>query len=136
VNANVPVNIAGGDIKGGDNSANQTAVNGALSGAGNKSDTTQSNNQSQSASSSCFIGCGGAGQAQINEQGSLTAQLAASCASALQNLVNSNAPVNTAGGDVKGGDNSANQTGLNGALSGAGNKAGTKQDGEGQSQSG
>jgi hypothetical protein len=44
--------------------------------------------------------------------------------------------VNTAGGDVKGGDNSANQTGLNGALSGAGNKAGTTQDGEGQSQSG
>src|SRR6202008_1175070 len=73
VNANVPVNIAGGDIKGGPskgapNSANQTVGNGALSAAGNKSDTTQSNDQSQSAGSSCLIGCGGGGQAQLSDQ--------------------------------------------------------------------
>ena len=48
MNANVPVNISAGDITGGSNSANQFAVNGALSGAGNNSDTTQTGGQTQS----------------------------------------------------------------------------------------
>ena len=121
------MNVAGGDISGGDNSANQTATNGALSAAGNLADTDQSNNQTQSADSSCYIGCGGAGQAQLSEQKSLTAQLAASKADANQNAVNANVPVNIAGGDVYGGDNSANQTATNGAFSAAGNLANTDQ---------
>ena len=133
VNANVPVNIAGGDISGGANSANQTATNGAQSGAGNLAFTSQSNTQTQSAGSSCLIGCGGAGQAQINDQQALTAQLALSSAKAKQNAVNANVPVNIAGYNIYGGANSANQTATNGALSGAGNLAFTGQTG-GQNQ--
>ncbi len=133
MNANVPVNIAGGNVSGGDNSANQYAANGASSAAGNSADTTQSNTQDQSAGSSCLIGCGGAGQAQFSTQNALTAQLAASCATAYQNAVNANVPVNIAGGDVYGGDNSANQYATNDGSSKAGNDAGTDQDG-GQGQ--
>src|SRR4029077_15066671 len=90
VNANVPVNIAGGNIVGGANSANQTALNGAKSGAGNNADTKQKNDQSQSAGSSCLVGCGGAGQAQLSDQTSATGQLADSKAKADQNTVNAN----------------------------------------------
>ena len=50
MNANVPVNISAGDISSGDNSANQFAANGALSGAGNNADTDQTNDQTQNAS--------------------------------------------------------------------------------------
>ena len=50
VNANVPVNIAGGDIYGGDNSANQTATNLAGSLAGNFANTGQTGGQDQSSS--------------------------------------------------------------------------------------
>jgi hypothetical protein len=135
VNANVPVNIAGGDISGGSNSANQTSTNGASSSAGNTATTDQSNNQSQTAGgSSCSLGCGGNGQAQISGQGALTAQLAASEASAKQNAVNANVPVNIAGGDISGGSNSANQTSTNGATSSSGNGSSTSQNG-GQTQS-
>ena len=134
VNANVPVNIAGGDVHGGDNSANQTATNGALSAAGNAADTHQSNNQTQSAGSSCLIGCGGAGQAQLSSQGAATLQGALSSADAKQNAVNANVPVNIAGGDIYGGSNSANQTATNGAASLAGNLANTDQSNN-QSQS-
>jgi hypothetical protein len=134
VNANVPVNIAGGDISGGANSANQTATNGAQSGAGNQANTTQTNTQTQTATgSSCLLGCGGSGQAQINDQQALTAQFALSFANAKQNAVNANVPVNIAGYDIYGGANSANQTATNGAHSGAGNMAGTSQSG-GQNQ--
>ena len=128
------MNIAGGDIYGGDNNANQTAINGALSGAGNYADTKQSNDQTQTAGGSgCLLGCGGSGQAQINDQQALTAQLALSSANAKQNAVNANVPVNIAGYDIYGGANNANQTAVNGALSGAGNSAGTGQHG-GQNQ--
>ena len=107
---------------GGDNSANQTAINGALSGAGNDANTKQSNTQTQTAGGSgCLLGCGGSGQAQINDQQALTAQLALSSAKAKQNAVNANVPVNIAGYNIYGGANSANQTAINGALSGAGN---------------
>ena len=130
----MPVNIAGGDISGGANSANQTATNGAQSGAGNLSGTNQSNTQTQTAGSSCQIGCGGAGQAQLSGQSALTLQAALSGASADQNTVNANVPVNIAGGDISGGANSANQTATNGAESGAGNAAFTGQNNT-QSQS-
>jgi hypothetical protein len=78
------------------------------------------------------IGCGSAGQAQLNYQQALTAQLAASEANAFQNAVNANVPVNIAGGNIIGGTSSANQTAGNGALSGAGNAAGTGQAGNQQ----
>ena len=81
------------------------------------------------AGSNCLVGCGGSGQAQLSDQEALTGQLAASCANANQTAVNANVPVNIAGGDIWGGDNSANQFALNGALSGAGNNAGTTQNG-------
>jgi hypothetical protein len=130
VNANAPVNVAGGDISGGANSANQTATNGANSNAGNYSQTAQSNTQTQTAGgSSCVIGCGGTGQAQISGQDALTLQVALSKASAKQNTVNANVPVNVAGGDISSGAGSANQTATNGASGGAGNSATTSQNG-------
>ena len=48
VNANVPVNIAGGDVFGGSNSANQGVTNGASSNAGNDANTDQDGSQNQS----------------------------------------------------------------------------------------
>src|SRR5207247_1240640 len=94
VNANVPVNIAGGDVYGGTNSANQNASNGAESSSGNNSETSQSNSQTQEdPSSSCLIGCGGNGQAQLSWQKSTTVQEAQSQAEANQNAVNANVPV-------------------------------------------
>jgi hypothetical protein len=135
VNANVPVNIAGGDVSTGDNSANQTATNSADSSASNHSNTDQSNNQTQSdPGSSCQIGCGGTGQAQLSSQTAFTGQLAASSANAKQNAVNANVPVNIAGGDINSGDNSANQTSTNSGTSSSSNGSGTDQDG-GQTQS-
>ena len=65
----------------------------------------------------------------MSDQKSLTAQLAASCANADQTVVNANVPVDISAGDISGGDNSANQFALNGALSGAFNNAGTTQNG-------
>ena len=134
VNTNAPVNVAGGDVSGGNNSANQTASNGAGSSSGNNASTSQSNSQSQSDPSSCQMGCGGNGQAQLSYQAALTEQEAYSKASANQNAVNANVPVNIAGGDVSGGSNSANQTASNGAGSSSSNNASTSQSGE-QSQS-
>jgi hypothetical protein len=135
VNANVPVNVAGGDISGaGDNNATQNATNLAGSAALNGSRTSQDNTQSQSAGSSCLVGCGGAGQAQFSSQGALTAQYAASSADANQNAVNANVPVNIAGGDISGaGDNNATQNATNAGGSLAGNLSGTGQTG-GQTQ--
>ncbi len=78
VNANVPVNIAGGNIYSGGNSASQYALNGAESNANNSATTTQTNNQNQMGSGSGCGSCGGAGQYQNSTQGSLTGQLAAS----------------------------------------------------------
>ena len=133
----MPVNIAGGSITSGSNSADQTATNGATSGpAVNEADTTQENTQTQEGgSSSCVIGCGGNGQAQLNCQGALTGQYANSSAEADQNAVNANVPVNIAGGSITGGDNSADQTATNEATSDAAvNGSTTTQSGE-QSQS-
>ena len=110
VNTNAPVNVAGGDVRSGDNSANQNLSNDANSTASNDASTTQNSDQSQSASSpGPSYGSGGSGQFQANGQEARTGQLAASSASAHQNGVNANVPVNIAGGDVSTGDNSANQ---------------------------
>ncbi len=73
-------------------------------------------------------GSGGAGQAQQSSQSSATLQAALSQATAKQNAVNANAPVNVAGRDVSTGNNSANQAAGNVALSNASNDASTKQD--------
>ena len=135
VNANTPVNIAGGDVYGGSNTANQTGNNTAGSSADNSASTSQDNNQSQTAGpSGCYIGCGGNGQAQLSSQDAATLQAALSKANANQNLVNANVPVNIAGYDIYGGSNAANQTGNNSAGSSSSNGAGTSQGGD-QSQS-
>ena len=77
---------------------------------------------------------GGSGQAQFNTQEATTLQAALSHADANQNGVNTNAPVNVAGGDVRSGDNSANQNLSNDANSTASNDASTTQNSD-QSQS-
>jgi hypothetical protein len=135
VNANVPVNIAGHDINGaGGDNATQNATNLAGSAALNGSSTDQSNSQTQTAGSSCFVACGGAGQAQFSSQGALTGQYATSSADASQNAVNANVPVNIAGHDINGaGGDNATQNATNAGGSLAGNLSGTGQDG-GQQQ--
>src|SRR5205823_4026407 len=66
VNANVPVNVAGGNITSGPSSANQLANSEAEAKASNDADTTQKQDQTQNVggSSSCKVGCGGAGGLQ------------------------------------------------------------------------
>jgi hypothetical protein len=119
VNSNSPVNTAGRDIYGGDNSATQNASNKATSQASNWANTSQNNNQSQNSGSGKkqnkysdppSYGNGGSGQAASSSQIAATLQLSLSQAQAKQNAVNGNTPVNTAGGSVYGGSNSAKQT--------------------------
>ena len=127
-NANAPTNVAGGDVNGGANSANQTATNGAQSGAGNLADTHQSNTQTQTdPSSGQSLGSGGSGQAQINDQQAWTAQLAASKAKGDQNATNANAPINVGGGDVDGRRQQRQPDRQERRASGAGNLADTHQ---------
>ncbi len=94
VNSNAPVNVAGGNITTGSNTATQTPKNDATSGdASNSATTTQTNTQTQSAgSSSCSVGCGGNGQFQGSGQASTTEQYANSQATAEQDAVNANVP--------------------------------------------
>src|SRR3954453_19197278 len=70
VNANVPVNVAGGNITSGPSSANQLANSQAEAKASNDADTTQKQTQTQNVdgSSSCQVGCGGAGGFQVGAQ--------------------------------------------------------------------
>ncbi len=131
VNANVPVSIGGGAVSGGANSANQNATNAAASEAQNDSNTSQKNNQTQfGGGSSCWLGCGGNGQAQLSSQWALTGQLATSEANAHRRAVNANVPVSIGGGAVSGGANSANQNATNAAASQASNDARTNQGGD------
>jgi hypothetical protein len=129
VNANVPVNIAGGNVTSGPSSANQLAVSDADSKATNDADTTQKQDQTQNVggNSSCYIGCGGAGGAQIGIQKADTQQWAGSFALSDQNAVNANAPVNVAGGNIYSGPSSANQFAVSSADSKASNDADTTQ---------
>ena len=128
VNANVPVNVAGGSVSSGPSSATQNANNTGTSSATNTSTTNQTANPTQTApSSSCQSGCGGAGQEQNVIQASLTKQDADSDATAKQNAVNANVPVSIAGGDVNSGPSSATQNLNNTADSTAKNTSTTSQ---------
>src|SRR5919201_1421551 len=128
VNADVPVNVAGGSVSSGPSSATQNANNTGTSSATNTSTTNQTANPTQTApSSSCQSGCGGAGQEQNVIQASLTKQDADSDATAKHNAVNANVPVCIAGGDVNSGPSSATQNANNTADSNASNKSDTKQ---------
>ena len=128
VNANVPVSIAGGDVKAGDSSAEQNADNAAKAKAGNESKTVQLASAEQTGgSSSCHAGCGGDGQFQAVLQSAATEQEANAKANADQNAVNANAPVSIAGGDVRAGDSSAVQNADNAAKAKAGNESVTLQ---------
>ena len=128
VNANVPVSIAGHDVKSGSSSANQNANSEAEAKASNDADTTQKQNQTQNVGgSSCTLGCGGPGAAQIGIQKAETGQWAASAAVSLQNAVNGNSPHSIAGGSIFGGSSSANQNADSEAEGRAFNDADTTQ---------
>src|SRR5438876_9093199 len=128
VNANVPVNVAGGNITSGPSSANQLANSDAEAKASNDADTTQKQTQTQNVDpSSCHVGCGGPGAAQIGVQAANTEQGAASAAISKQNAVNANVPVNVAGGNITSGPSSANQLANSEAEAKASNDADTSQ---------
>src|SRR5438876_182274 len=129
VNANVPVNIAGGNITSGPSSANQLAISEAEAKASNDADTTQKQDQTQNVggSSSCLAGCGGAGGFQLGIQKADTQQWAGAFALSDQNAVNANAPVNVAGGNITSGPSSANQWANSEAEAKARNDADTTQ---------
>src|SRR3954447_10893504 len=110
VNANAPVNVAGGNVTSGPSSANQLANSEAEAKASTDAVTTQKQTQTQNVDgSSCHVGCGGAGAAQIGVQAADTQQDAAAAAISKQNAVNANVPVNVAGGNITSGPSSANQ---------------------------
>jgi hypothetical protein len=129
VNANVPVNVAGGNITSGPSSANQVANSEAEAKSSNDADTTQKQDQTQNVggSSSCYVGCGGAGGAQIGIQKADTEQWAGAAAISKQNAVNANTPVNIAGGNIYSGPSSANQWANSEAEAKAKNDADTTQ---------
>ena len=129
VNANVPVNVAGGDITSGPSSANQLANSEAKAKSSNEADTTQKQDQTQNVggNSSCYFGCGGAGGAQIGVQSASTDQWAGAAAISKQNAVNANVPVNVAGGNITSGPSSANQWANSEAEAKASNDADTTQ---------
>ena len=128
VNANVPVNIAGGDITAGSSSADQTANSESEAKASNDADTTQKQDQEQNVGgSSCKLGCGGPGAAQIGIQKADTEQWAGALSVSKQNAVNGNAPVNIAGGDITAGDSSATQDANSESEAKASNDADTTQ---------
>src|SRR2546429_4227847 len=128
VNANVPVNVAGGNTTSGPSSANQLANSEAEAKASNDADTTQKQTQTQNVDgSSCHVGCGGAGAAQIGVQTADTEQGAEAAAVSKQNAVNGNAPGNIAGGDITAGDSSATQDANSESEAKASNDADTTQ---------
>jgi hypothetical protein len=129
VNANVPVNVAGGNVTSGPSSANQLANSEAKAKSSNEADTTQKQDQTQNVggNSSCYFGCGGAGGAQIGVQSADTQQWAGAAAISKQNAVNANVPVNVAGGNITSGPSSANQWANSEAEAKASNDADTTQ---------
>jgi hypothetical protein len=128
VNANVPVNVAGGNITSGPSSANQAANSEAEANASNDADTTQKQTQTQNVDgSSCKVGCGGPGAAQLGIQAANTEQDAKSAAISKQNAVNANVPVNVAGGNITSGPSSANQHANSEAEANSSNDADTTQ---------
>jgi hypothetical protein len=130
VNANVPVSIAGGDVRSGSSSATQTATSNANADVSNKAKTDQDQTLTQNVggSSSCLAGCGGAGGFQLGVQKADTNQWALGVAKSDQNAVNGNAPVSIAGGNISSGPSSATQTATSSATTDVSNKAKTDQD--------
>jgi hypothetical protein len=130
VNANVPVSIAGGDVRSGSSSATQTATSNANADVSNKAKTDQDQTLSQNigGSHSCKAGCGGAGGFQLGVQKAETNQWALGVAKSDQNAVNGNAPVAIAGGNISSGPSSATQTATSSATTDVSNKAKTDQD--------
>src|SRR6266550_2795425 len=141
VNANVPVSIAGGDIRSGSSSATQTATSYANADVSNKAKTDQDQTLTQNIGSGCgcdgtvgrdgkdgcYAGCGGAGGFQLGVQKAETNQWALGIAKSDQNAVNGNAPVSIAGGNISGGPSSATQTATSSANADVSNKAKTDQ---------
>jgi len=129
VNANVPVNIAGGNVSSGPSSANQTATSTATTDVSNRAKTDQDQSLRQNVGGSgCYAGCGGAGGFQLGVQGANTSQVALGAAKSDQNAVNANVPVNIAGGNVSAGPSDATQTATSTADTDVSNKAKTDQD--------
>jgi hypothetical protein len=129
VNANVPVTIAGKDVRSGSSSANQDASSKADADVSNRAKTDQDQDLQQNVGGggSCYAGCGGAGGFQLGLQDASTWQLAAGIAKSDQNAVNGNAPATVAGGDVWSGGSDATQTATSGATADVHNKAKTDQ---------
>jgi hypothetical protein len=129
VNANVPVSIAGGNVRSGPSSATQTASSTANTDVSNKAKTDQDQHLSQNiGGSSCHAGCGGPGGFQVGVQKAETDQWALGIAKSDQNAVNGNAPVSIAGGNISSGPSSADQTATSTASTDVSNKAKTDQD--------
>ena len=129
VNANVPVSIAGGNVRSGPSSATQTASSTANTDVSNKAKTDQDQHLSQNiGGGSCLAGCGGAGGFQAGVQKADTEQAAVGIAKSDQNAVNANVPVSIAGGNVSSGPSSATQTATSDANADVSNKAKTDQD--------
>jgi len=150
VNANVPVNIAGHDVRSGPSSADQTANSSATTNVSNTSTTGQDQLLCQNVGGSkaggcdkkgregdileskdgkgdCYAGCGGAGGFQAGLQNSETNQLALGGAVSKQNAVNANTPVSVAGGNVYSGPSSATQDASSDANTTVSNNATTNQ---------
>jgi len=129
VNANVPVSIAGGNVRSGPSSATQTATSDANADVSNRAKTDQDQHLSQKiGGGSCLAGCGGAGGFQAGIQDASTSQWALGVAKSDQNAVNGNTPVSIAGGNVSSGPSSADQTATSTATTDVSNKAKTDQD--------
>jgi hypothetical protein len=128
VNANVPVNIAGGNINAGSSNATQNASSTATTDVSNESETEQSQRLSQNlGGSSCHAGCGGAGGFQVGVQKAKTDQGALGVAKSDQNAVNANVPVNIAGGNINAGSSNATQNASSTATANVSNESDTDQ---------
>ena len=150
VNANVPVSVAGGDVKSGPSSASQTANSSANTDVSNKAKTDQNQGLCQNIGSSsasrgcggkeiirgedsrdakagCAAGCGGAGGFQLGVQNAKTNQGALGLAVSKQNAVNGNTPVSVAGKNVSSGPSSATQNATSNASTDVSNHAKTDQ---------
>src|SRR2546429_5465535 len=100
VNANVPVNVAGGNTTSGPSSANQLANSEAEAKSSNDADTTQKQTQTQNVDGrSCLFACGGDAAAQIGVQAANTQQDAKAAAASNQNAANPKQPADDARGE-------------------------------------
>jgi hypothetical protein len=128
VNANVPVQVAGDDAKGGSSTASQTATNSATSGASNAATTSQTADVSQSGNKSRCT-CAANGYLQKLGQLAATLQFGWAAAYSPQNTVNANKPEQVAGDDTYGGASTASETARNSADGTSSNTGDTIQEG-------